>query len=368
MNAIRVVLRALILASLAAGTVRADAQSGISPASSFAQLVEEYRRGDAAAAVAAFARWTPARVEAEAQLPAGQHEAMALAALALLHTEAGMTAGAFGQFARRLPGRTPSRGRGFTELFEVHSRTAFRYIQALERDATPWRAWFVQQWHELALLHCMRARLVGCRDEILDRVGRDLDEDPTLLVLIGAGAEPRRIARPGDKRRQIPNFYGGAGQESRWAFTRALRIDPMLVEARLRLGRVYWVTNERQRAERELTRALAEARAAGLRIETHLAALFLGELYEEQRRMEAAIVHFREAVALFPDAHSASLALGQALVRTGRTDEGWAIGRTMFGAEGPTAGPAPDPFLTYSQPILSQHTNRIAAMRAAIRN
>jgi tetratricopeptide (TPR) repeat protein len=361
----------LVLAGLAAGPARLDVQSPIpapAPTPSFAELLEQYRRGDAAAAIAAFARWTPVRIEAEALMPAGRHDAKVLAALALFHTEAGIAAGTFGRFASRMSPLTPSRGRGFTALFDVHSRAAFRYIHALEPDATPWRAWFVQQWHELALLHCMRGRLVGCRDEILSRVGRDLDEDPTVLVLIGAGAEPRRVARPGDKRKQIPNFYAGAGQESRWAFTRALRIDPTLVEARLRLGRVYWVTNERRRAERELTQALAEARAAGLRVETHLAALFLGELYEEQRRMDEAIDHFRMAVSLFPDAHSASLALGQALVRTGRTDEGWAIGRTMFGKEGPTTGPAPDPYVNYSQPILSQQTTRIAALRAAIRN
>jgi tetratricopeptide (TPR) repeat protein len=243
------------------------------------------------------------------------------------------------------------------------------YVEELRRrelkgaEASDMRS-FVRRWFALANGYCWRRQLSWCVRE-LQRGGRDLGEedDPIHLLIIGAYAEPRRLARPGDRRRQIPNFYNGAGQESRWAFTRALRADPTLVEARLRLGRVYWVTNERKRAERELTRALAEARARNLRMETHLAALFLGELYEEQDRMDEAIEHFRVAVSHFPNAHTASLALGQALIRAGHTDEGWAIGRQMFGNEGPGVGPAPDPYLLYRQPFAASSNSMLDWLR-----
>jgi tetratricopeptide (TPR) repeat protein len=335
-------------------------QAPVSPASTFEQLFDEYRRGDADAAVAAFARWTPNRVAAEATLAPGVSDLQTLAAFALFHTEAGMRNGRFGRVA--------------PEVFEIHARTAFHLVARLleqERRAETGLdiLAFEKNWRMLAIAHCMRARLSDCKKELLDRGEHEVraDDDPQYLLLIGAQAEPRRVARPGDKRRQIPNFYHGAGQESRWAFTRALRLDPKLVEARMRLGRVYWVTNERVRAERELTRALGDARAASLPFETHLSALFLGELYEEQRRMAEAIEHFRMAVALFPAAHTSALALGQALVRTGQGDEGWAVGRQMFGAEAQGVPPASDPYVLYTSAQAWQNASRLASLRAAIR-
>ena len=49
----------------------------------------------------------------------------------------------------------------------------------------------------------------------------------------------------------------------------------------------------------------------------------------------------------------------------GRTcaDEGWAVGRQMFGAEGPGVNPAPDPYLLYRQPFAASSTGVLDWLR-----
>ena len=369
----------------------AASQGGVSPESTFEQVFAAYRRGNADAAVAAFARWPPARVKAEATLGEGVDDVRSIAALALLHTEAAIRNGVLGSFAPDAPQRIVLGGWGFSPMFEVHSYSAFTLIDRLAKrarasdDANTLS--YARSWYILVISYCVRAGRRACHEELIDKGEYDVegDNDPEYLLLIGSRDEPRRRARPGDRRRMplpisalpsggslvgflpSPDPLASSVQQSRWAFARALERNPMLVEARLRLGRIYWVTNERARAERELTLALAQGRDQRHFFVMHLASLFLGELLEEQGRMDEAIAAFRDAVSVFPHAHTASLALGQALVRVGRGDEGWAVGREMFGLEGPGVDPAVDPYVMYPAAQSWQGARRLAAMREVIR-
>jgi tetratricopeptide (TPR) repeat protein len=374
------ILWTLLLAFVSIDLARG--QNGLSPSSSFDEIFTEYRRGNADAAVAAFTAWQPERVAAEARVGDPQ-DAKTLAALALLHTEVAMRSGRFGRLAPNAPKRILLTGWGFGDYFEVHSYSAYAIVDRLlkrsraEDDRGLFS--FGKNWYILALSYCVRQNNRLCVRELMDKGEHDLDgaEDPEFLLLIGSLEEPVRVARPGDRRRMpIPFYPQGPGwmvfqskraQQARWAFGRALERDPNLLEARMRLGRVYWVTNERQRSERELTVALQQAQASGNEFVTHLSALFLGELYEEMERMDAAVANFRIAVSVFPHAHTASLALGQALVRTGKGDEGWAIGRQMFGNEGPGVAPAVDPYAIYFAAQSWNGASRLRAMRAALR-
>jgi tetratricopeptide (TPR) repeat protein len=160
---------------------------------------------------------------------------------------------------------------------------------------------------------------------------------------------------------------GPERQTAEWAFRKVLELDPTMVEARLRLGRLLHMLDLDREAEEHLSRALEEGRAAKHLFVTHLAAFFLGELHEEAERMDDAIAHYRMALEVYPRAHTAALALGQALVRSGRPDEGWPAARSMFDGES-RATPAPlDPYAIYRAAQHYQSASRVEQMRRMVR-
>jgi hypothetical protein len=99
-----------------------------------------------------------------------------------------------------------------------------------------------------------------------------------------------------------------ANAEAERLFRRALSADPALVEARVRLARLLDLRGHHQEADAELTAALAASRDP---VVTFYAHLFAGRANRELGRGEAAARHYREALALFPDAQSALLGASQ---------------------------------------------------------
>jgi len=144
--------------------------------------------------------------------------------------------------------------------------------------------------------------------------------------------------------------HGAFGPEWLWAedsFRRALSLDPQLVEARLRLGRVYSLLDRRNDAERELLQAQKDAARAGNATVGYLAAVFLGQLYEKTDRTEPALAAYRVAVALYPSGQVGPLALSRLLVASGSGAEGWEAGAQAV--ERVQARASPDPWVTYSR-------------------
>ena len=97
-------------------------------------------------------------------------------------------------------------------------------------------------------------------------------------------------------------------------FTRALRIDPTHVEARVRRGRVLGRLGRHKEAVEELRRAIATSRDTLL---TYYAQLFVGGSEEALGRYDAARVAYEQALALHTRAQAPVLALSQLLHRTG---------------------------------------------------
>jgi tetratricopeptide (TPR) repeat protein len=370
---IRALTTCVVVLALGLGLSPGHAQTGVSADATFARLFAEYRRGNHDAAVQAFSRWKPERVKADARLGDGVDDVASVAALALFHTEAGMRNRTFGQIAEDELGEIALGGWGLEKVFEPHSYAAYRavddVIKRARRDQNTGLLSYAKSWYIVAISYCRRWNHDPCVDELIDKGEHDLDgdEDPEYLLLIGSIAEPRRWAYPGARLREPASFHSGVGQESRWAFTQALKRNPQLVEARMRLGRVHWVTNDRVVAERELTQALEEAKASRHLFALHLASLFLGELAEEDGHVERALDLYRASVDSVPYAHTAAVALGQALVRTGRHDEGWLVARQMFGREGPDHEPVLDPFGIYDAAQYWQGASRVRAMREMVR-
>jgi hypothetical protein len=91
-------------------------------------------------------------------------------------------------------------------------------------------------------------------------------------------------------------------------YKRALETDASLVEARVRLARLFGLRERHTDAGRELKTALSGDPAGALGFYAHL---FAGRTAQASGQADEAMMHYKEARSLFPDAQSALLALSQ---------------------------------------------------------
>jgi Flp pilus assembly protein TadD len=155
-----------------------------------------------------------------------------------------------------------------------------------------------------------------------------------------------------------PDDLDNPTREATWNYRRAVSIDPTNVEAHLRLGRMLFLINRKKDARPHLEQAFHDAQARKLDYLTYVAALFLGDLNRAEERFADAVENFRVAVALAPTAHTANLALGEALLRSGDSS-GWAEARQMFDDE-PGFAKQPEPMAYY---LLNQYWRAAVDLR-----
>jgi tetratricopeptide (TPR) repeat protein len=120
------------------------------------------------------------------------------------------------------------------------------------------------------------------------------------LLLPEAGAAMRQgieLRIPGADR---------ANGEAEQGFRRALAMDPLLIEARVRLARLLLLRQRYDEAAAELETALASKPDGVVAFYAHL---FAGRAAQARGRRDEAARHFKEASVLFPDAQSARLGM-----------------------------------------------------------
>ena len=96
--------------------------------------------------------------------------------------------------------------------------------------------------------------------------------------------------------------------EAERLFRRALAADPSLVEARVRLARLLDLRNRHEEAATQLKTALASNPTGAVGFYAHL---FAGRVAQSLGHTAEASHHYRDGLALFPDAQSALLASSQ---------------------------------------------------------
>lgn len=101
-------------------------------------------------------------------------------------------------------------------------------------------------------------------------------------------------------------------------YSKALTLNPELVEAHLRLGRLRHGQGKAEEARKSLRQAISLGSGQFL----YLAHLFLGQSLESEGDLAAAVQEYRSALAPEPRMQTASVALAYALVRQGRPAEG----------------------------------------------
>ena len=378
----RLVCALLLLLSLP-GAPRPGAQK---PSAEFLRLVEQYRTGDADAAIRALSRWPEKRARAETQVPNDGFDVRTRLAAAGLLTEAGIAAGVFGRLGEDNGLEVMLGSWGIERPFEPFSYHAYQLIEELTKEAQrvedPDLLAMTRSWFVVAASYC-EFRNEHCSEGLLQRAGYLFGNDDAEYMLLEGSIRQEtelnkarvecttisfNLCRPIpwlSKPKEPPGRYERA-QKQGWWFRRALDVDPMMAEARARLGRVRSVFLNEPDAVPELERAYADGRATGHDFAAYLAALFLGEHLEHNGKLDDASGWYRRAVDVRA-ANTASIALGQALVRLGRRDEGFAAGRRMFEGQGRGADPLPDPYALFHYGLYWQQTERLRALRAAVR-
>jgi len=101
-------------------------------------------------------------------------------------------------------------------------------------------------------------------------------------------------------------------------FRKALSLNPELVEARLRLGRLLWRLGRGREARESLQLAVNGSDGALL----YLAHLFLGQCLEDDGELPAAIGQYAAAVSLRPDSQVGAVALAHAHSLRGDGEKG----------------------------------------------
>lgn len=343
--------------------------SASQPLRTFADILAEYQHGEPRRAVEALAAWSDERVAAEAVVPPGAEGLVPTAAVAMLLTESGMASRRFGRIQRDYLQMSMG-GWGLEKAFEVHSYRAYTLMEDLvarakASDDAEVMAW-VKSWYILTTSYCLEFSSVEvrCATGLFEKGVHHADKnDPEVMLWRGSMTEPPILSRW----RMKHDFANvGYGQESRYWFKEALKKDPMRVEARMRLGRSLHVTQNDVDAAEVLEQALSDALRVNHVFAAHLSALLLGEIHEDKGRLTEAIPFYRKAVEIYRG-HTASVALGMALVRTGQREEGWEQGRLMFGTRGPGNQSLMDPWAVVRSAQYWQTASRIEEMRKAVR-
>ena len=178
---------------------------------------------------------------------------------------------------------------------------------------------------------------------------------------LGAGTVQETLAyAEGLSEAQTAAERGKAAQEAERCYREALRVDPALVEARLRLGRVLKLAGRTQEAERELSAVIETSHDSYL---SGLARLFWGEIREERGDRAGAIRLYHAALTADRDCQPAALALSDVLRRTGRRRD--AV-ENLMPALKPTDGARLNPWLEYRLGLGQRFPAALAKLRQAL--
>jgi tetratricopeptide (TPR) repeat protein len=190
---------------------------------------------------------------------------------------------------------------------------------------------------------------IGLAERMLNRAVERIANDAPLLLAQGTIRETqasRFIADLSGGRLDAPAVASKPRDASltaaQAAFEKALKLQPGLVEAKLRLAHVFTLKGDDGRAYSLISEVLAAKPPAAFK---YLGLLMGGGVLERTSQFDAAAKSYVEAILAMPDGQSAYVALANILHKSGQKAEAGAVMDRMFarGAVGANA----DPWWTY---------------------
>jgi len=176
---------------------------------------------------------------------------------------------------------------------------------------------FIGAWYHATSAYMLADGLFGDATDHLHRAGEVLPNDALIVFDRASYAEilglpPHQVLladwKPGMVNPRVPPL-DKTNAEAERLYRRALELDPSLVEARVRLGRLLDIRGAHAEGLAELKTALA---ANPKPIVTFYAHLFAARASQALRDIHGAAVHYGAALALYPHAQSALLGGSQA--------------------------------------------------------
>jgi tetratricopeptide (TPR) repeat protein len=326
--------------------------------SSYRQLIDRYRRGEADSVDAVIAIPTDhldSILEVIFGLPdmpwARTGE---LRGAAMLHTDA----------ALRVAGPDDEDGPR-----RRHLTVAGRMVHASGAPGDP----FVPRWY-LAVSRALREqRLFAVAQDLLEAGRARAPGNPTVLYESATLAETlargysvslrENISGPAsiepDTARNLQRRAGFLNDAAGW-LREAVERDASLLP-RLHLGRVETLRGKEKDALGHLDRVAGSATTPSV---MYLAALFSGAAHERLRRIDAAETSYRQAIERYPAGQAAYIALSELLQRTGRLVEARAALHTMLETK---PGHAGEPLWWYLADPPEATEERLAELRREVR-
>lgn len=301
----------------------ASGQSGVL-SRAYEALLRQYASGDRGRAIEDVVGWPEQRLRGE------------IAALEALRQEARVCPSCDAAIVwRRMPVRaalmlhsdSAQRARRDDRPTWPHESLAVEIARMLKDDDT--HRVFARRWYEAMAGLAQDENRWGDALEWADRGVREFPDSAEMLLVsgsleetVGAQAAPVLFAEAllqpdtSDRRANLAYLQELRGhlEKARRALRSAVAVDPALVEARLRLGRVAWRLGETAEARSALEEVLGLKPGADT---AFLAHLFLGRLDEDAGRLEAAARSYEAALALDARCQSARLALSHVRLRLG---------------------------------------------------
>jgi tetratricopeptide (TPR) repeat protein len=236
------------------------------------------------------------------------------------------------------------------ERTSLHLGAALELVEYLKREELrPRKDPFILIWWRAVAAALGEYRDAGSSILFIERAVSQFPADPDMLLM--AGTLHELLASPlvqddSTAARELREARGNEHANLRSAerhYREALKSDPGLLEARVRLGRVLAQQQSYALAMSELTSVADDVASRKLR---YYRDLFLGEADEGLNRDDAAREAYRRALALYPGAQSAWLALAQLERRTGNRSR--ALDAVLHLLTLPTRDDArPDPWRAY---------------------
>ena len=213
------------------------------------------------------------------------------------------------------------------------ARAVIRAIDRLRVEDGPIRGdpIFVRDWYLLVTSHLHGHAVVGRSRALLAEARKMFPADADLLLASGADHEmvsvvatgyldryDHRGVRVGSDRVSVEREVESAVR----FYRESLKVQPALVEARLRLGHVLHRQGQVEAATTELENARLQAEPAVLR---YLADIFLAMIETERGHGARAAELYKEALKLFPFSQAPQLGLSELAYLEGRSSDAAAI-------------------------------------------